>query len=68
MNIMGQHSSYLWILQKAYDSVRRKVLHNILIEYGIPMKLIMLIKLCLNKTYGEVGTSKKFVRCVSCSE
>ena len=30
---------------KAYDSVRREVLYNILIEFGIPMKLIRLIKM-----------------------
>jgi len=30
-------------LKKAYDSVRREVLYNILIEFGIPMKLISLI-------------------------
>ena len=30
--------------KKAYDSVRREVLYNILIEYGIPVKLVRLIK------------------------
>jgi hypothetical protein len=42
----------------AYDSVREEVLYNILIEFGIPMKLIMLIKMCLNETYSGVWVSK----------
>jgi hypothetical protein len=30
--------------KKAYDLVRREVLLNILIEFGIPMKLVRLVK------------------------
>jgi hypothetical protein len=33
--------------KKAYDSVRREVLCNILIDFGVPMKLVRLIKICL---------------------
>jgi hypothetical protein len=40
--------------KKAYDSVRREVLYNILIESGVPMKLVRLIKICLNETYIKV--------------
>jgi hypothetical protein len=40
--------------KKAYDSVMREVLCNILIEFGIPMKLVRLIKMCLNETYSKV--------------
>jgi hypothetical protein len=36
--------------KKAYDSVRREVLYSILIEFGIPMKLVRLIRMCLNET------------------
>ena len=38
---------------KAYDSVRRQVLYIIPSEYGIPMKLAMLIKMCLNEIYSS---------------
>jgi hypothetical protein len=40
--------------KKAYDSVSRKVLYTILIEFGIPRKLVGLIKMCLNETYSTV--------------
>jgi phage shock protein PspC (stress-responsive transcriptional regulator) len=33
----------------AYDSVRRAVLYNIVIEFGIPMTLVRLIEVCLNE-------------------
>jgi hypothetical protein len=38
--------------------VRREVLYNILIEFGIPMKLVRLIKMCLNETYSKVCKGK----------
>jgi hypothetical protein len=44
--------------KKAYDSVRREVLYNILIQFGIPLKLVMLIKMCLIETYSRVGVGK----------
>jgi hypothetical protein len=44
--------------KKAYDSVRREVLYNILIEFGIPLKLVRLIKRCLNETYSIVQVGK----------
>jgi hypothetical protein len=44
--------------KKAYDSVRREVLYNILIEFWIPMKLVRRIKMCLNETYSKVRIGK----------
>ena len=41
--------------KKAYDSVRREVLYNILTEFVIPKKLIRLIKMCLAETYSRIG-------------
>jgi hypothetical protein len=37
--------------ENSYYSVRREVLCNFLIEFGIPLKLVRLIKMCLNETY-----------------
>jgi hypothetical protein len=33
-------------------------LYNSLIEFGIPMKLVRLIKMCLNETYNIVRVGK----------
>ena len=43
---------------KAYDSGRMEVLYNILIEFGIPKKLVRLIKICLNETHSRVRVGK----------
>ena len=44
--------------KKAYDSLRREVLCSTLIEFVIPMKLVSLIKMCLNETYSRVRVGK----------
>jgi hypothetical protein len=44
--------------KKAYDSIKREVLYNILLKFGIPKKLVRLIKMCLNETYSKVHIGK----------
>ena len=44
--------------KKAYDSVRRLVLYKILGEFGIPRKLVSLVKMSLIETYSRVCVGK----------
>jgi hypothetical protein len=44
--------------RKAYVSVSREVLYEILIEFGIPRKLVRLIQMSLSETYGRVRVGK----------
>ena len=44
--------------KEAYDTVKREVLCNILIEVGVHMNLVRLIKLCLNETCSRVPVGK----------
>ena len=47
--------------KKAYDSVRKETLYNILIEFGIiPLQLVRLIKLRLSVTCSRVRVGKYF--------
>jgi hypothetical protein len=45
-------------VKKAYDSVKGEVIYNILLEFGMPKKLVRLIKMCLNETYNKVLVGK----------
>jgi hypothetical protein len=38
-------------LKKDYQSARKEMLYNILIQLGTPMKLVGLIEMCLNETH-----------------
>jgi hypothetical protein len=40
--------------KKAYDSLKREVLYNILPKFCIPKKLVRLIKMCLNETFSKI--------------
>jgi hypothetical protein len=44
--------------KKAYDSIKREVLYNILLEFSISKKLVRLIKMCLSETYSGVHVGK----------
>ncbi|KAJ4433916.1 hypothetical protein ANN_16230 [Periplaneta americana] len=49
--------------KKAYDSVKREVLYDILIQFGIPKKLVRLIKMCLSETYSRVRIGQFPIHC-----
>jgi hypothetical protein len=53
--------------KKSYDSVRRKLLYSILIEFGILKKLERFIKIFLNETCSNVHRGKQLFN-VSYSE
>jgi hypothetical protein len=57
MGVQRDSTSYF---KKASDSARGEVLYNILIEFGLPMKLVTLIEMRLNETYSKVRIGKHF--------
>jgi len=51
MGILWGSTSAIICHQKVYDSVRRGVLYNILIQFAVPIHLVRLIKMCFSDTY-----------------
>jgi hypothetical protein len=54
---MGSASA-IYRLQKAYYSVKKGVLYNILLEFDIHKKVVRLIKMCLKEKYSKVREGK----------
>jgi hypothetical protein len=50
---MRQYISYSWTSRNACGPVRKEVLYNILIQFGVPMKLVRLFKMCLNGMFSK---------------
>jgi hypothetical protein len=44
--------------KNAYNLVRKELLCTIVIEFGVPMELVRLIKMCLNETFIKVRIGK----------
>jgi hypothetical protein len=55
--IEAAHQLFMYF-KKTCDSVRKEVLYIILIEFGVPMRLVRLIKIYLNETYNRVRIGK----------
>jgi hypothetical protein len=58
---MGVKWDYILLfidMEVACGSGRRAVLYNILIELGMPVKLVGAIKMCLNETDSKISTGK----------
>jgi hypothetical protein len=47
MGVHEDRTSAFHFLQNAYNSVKREVFYSILIEFGVPMKAVSLVKMCL---------------------
>ena len=57
-NTMKKSHQLFTDFKKAYDSVRREILYKILIEFGIPRKLVRLVKMSLTETYSRIQVGK----------
>jgi hypothetical protein len=46
-------------LKKAYAALRKILLCNVVIEFGISMKLVRLIKMYVNETFSDVHKAER---------
>jgi hypothetical protein len=51
---MSQYYQLFVDSKKACDSFRREELYNIFMEFGVLVKVVSLIKMCLNETYSKL--------------
>jgi hypothetical protein len=51
------HQLFIYFKQ-AYDTFRKEVLHKILMEFGVPMKQVRMIKMCYSTAYGKDRADK----------
>jgi hypothetical protein len=65
LQILEKKWEYNWTMhqlfidfKKAYNSIKREVLYNIMLEFYISKKVARLIKMCLNETYSKVRVGK----------
>jgi hypothetical protein len=58
VSTMRQYISKFIDFEKTYNSVRGEIVYNILTEFGVPMTLVRLIKMCLHETYSKVRIGK----------
>ena len=54
----NKSARFTFVIKGTYDSVRREVLYKILIEFGIPRKLVRLVQMSLTETYSRVRVGK----------
>jgi hypothetical protein len=47
-------------MSRVYDLAKREVFYSILMEFGVPMKLVRLIKMCLNVTWDKFRIGEHF--------
>jgi hypothetical protein len=62
---MGVHwdstSAIHGLQESLWFSYKKSIVYSILIEFGVPMKLVRLIKKCLNETYSKGKYLSRFL-------